>query len=933
VRLWNCNRRAFIRLALLPSLLFVVANDAIGERPPIRTYTTADGLAYNRIVRIVRDSHGLLWFCTADGLSRFDGARFTNYNVEDGLPSSSINDLLETSGGVYWVATNGGGLARLNSAEGTRQVPETRSHVRFTIYPVGNHAVSNRINVLFEDSGGALWAATDGGLYRMDETKGEREFTAVDLHIPSRPDLSVQVWAIVEYGDGSLWIATKFGLVRRLPDGQMIHYQIQPNPTGDVVWSLIKDNDGNLWLSHQSGVIVFKPQPGRQSQTGDEFLPLPADARRYTMKSGTRNVQVRLLLQSSTGRIWGSDTSPGISWFDGKTFQPYPIGQLVDQAISIGEDRDGNLWLGTYGNGAIRIALQGFTTYDTKDSLGSVIGSVFESHTGDLYVSSAKWLISRFDGNKFVSVKINLPRSVTEETDWRASANVIQDRGGDWWVGTRLGLYRFGKVSRFEKLGTARPKAVYTRQDGMADDDVTRLFEDSQGDIWIAGFGVGREVVTRWERSTGTFHRYSEADGLRPFTVPGAICEDTARNLWIAFPGGGLARYRDGRFTLLTESDGVSARSIRDLYLDQAGRLWFSQGQVGSLYRTDDTEATLPTLTAYTKDDGLSTHRLSCITGDSAGRIYVGNSRGIDRLDPRTRQIRHYTAADGFGTGELIAAFRDRLGNLWFGTTAGLLRLTPRPEQDAKPPDILINQLHIAGNAYHVSELGEREISGLEMEPNQNQIQIDFFALSFGAGEALRFQYKLEGAYSDWSAPTDLRTINYANLAPGLYRFLVRAINSNGATSESPAIVTFRILPPIWKRWWFLMLIAMMAAAVSLALARSRITRLKAEGESDKRFRTLAETASDAIITIDEKSHIVLANQAAGRIFGYAIEEMVGNDLTMLMPEYLRHLHRHGFARYKDTGKRHISWQAIELPGLHKSGAEIPLEIAFGEFR
>jgi len=59
---------------------------------------------------------------------------------------------------------------------------------------------------------------------------------------------------------------------------------------------------------------------------------------------------------------------------------------------------------------------------------------------------------------------------------------------------------------------------------------------------------------------------------------------------------------------------------------------------------------------------------------------------------------------------------------------------------------------------------------------------------------------------------------------------------------------------------------------------------------------------------------------------------MLGKELTMLMPEYLRHLHRAGFARYKETAKRHISWQAVELPGLHKNGNEIPLELSFGEF-
>ena len=97
--------------------------------------------------------------------------------------------------------------------------------------------------------------------------------------------------------------------------------------------------------------------------------------------------------------------------------------------------------------------------------------------------------------------------------------------------------------------------------------------------------------------------------------------------------------------------------------------------------------------------------------------------------------------------------------------------------------------------------------------------------------------------------------------------------------------------------------------------------------------RVIAETASDAIITINEDSTILFVNRAAVNIFGYAIEEMLGSELTMLMPEYLRHVHRAGIEHYVQTGQKHISWDAVDLPGRHKSGKEISLELSFGEFR
>ena len=910
---------------LVVALVFIATVAARAERSSVRTYTTVDGLAHNRVSGITRDSRGFLWFCTGDGLSRFDGGRFTNYNVEDGLPVTSINYLLEARNGVYWIATNGGGIARLNASVGSRAVSQGQSQPRFTVYSMSDNAVTDRVNFLFEDSTGALWAATDGGLFRLDEAKGEQEFHRVELRIPSRPELSVQVWAFLEDNDGSLWIGTKFGLVHRLPDGRMIHYQVKPGTT-DTVSSLLRDDEGNILLTHETGIIAFKFKPEMELKT--EGRSLTIETARRKSPSNRPDIRLRRLFRSSSGRIWLSEAGHGLSVFDGKEFQPYQVDQAQDLAGPIGEDSDGNLWLGL-DSGVLRIAMQGFTIYDENDGLGPAVSSVFESPSGELFVGG-KWQISRLDGNKFVTVKFNLPNTVTNMF-WRFSGNlVLQDSAGEWWVGTRAGLYRFAKVSRLEELATARPKAVYTTKNGLADDDLTRLFEDSRGDIWVAGFSTVREVLTRWERATESFHRYSEADGLRPFTRANDFCEDRAGDLWIPFSEGGLARYRAGRFTLFTESDGIPPGAIMDLYLDRSARLWFSNPQ-GSLCRIDDTGAAQPSFVAYTKDDGLISHRLSYIAGDNDGGIYVITSRGIDRLDP-TGHIRHYTASDGLGMGQMIYAFGDRHGDLWFTTTKGLLRYRPRHNPDLPAPTILIDSLRIAGNLHHLSELGEKEILGLEMEPNQNQITIDFFALSFGSGESLRYQYKLEGSYSDWSAPGDQRTVNYANLAPGSYRFLVRAIGANGAASEQPAVVAFRVLPPVWRRWWFLALAATLVLSVVFAFARSRIARLRAARESDRRFRTLAETASDAIITIDADSHIVLVNQAAERIFGYTTSEMLGKELTMLMPEYLRHLHRAGLSRYRETGKRHISWQAVELPGLHKTGNEIPLELSFGEF-
>ena len=96
-------------------------------------------------------------------------------------------------------------------------------------------------------------------------------------------------------------------------------------------------------------------------------------------------------------------------------------------------------------------------------------------------------------------------------------------------------------------------------------------------------------------------------------------------------------------------------------------------------------------------------------------------------------------------------------------------------------------------------------------------------------------------------------------------------------------------------------------------------------------LNVLAEAASDGVILIDDQSTILFANPAAGRLFGYEPAEMVGTNLTSLMPEYLRQRHLTSLERYIATGQKRVSWRSLELIGLDKSGREFPIELSFTE--
>ncbi len=114
------------------------------------------------------------------------------------------------------------------------------------------------------------------------------------------------------------------------------------------------------------------------------------------------------------------------------------------------------------------------------------------------------------------------------------------------------------------------------------------------------------------------------------------------------------------------------------------------------------------------------------------------------------------------------------------------------------------------------------------MAASRNNLLIEYVGISFQGENVLRYQYKLEGVDKDWNAPTELRTVNYVRLASGPYRFLVRAINQEGQMSAEPAIMQFYILPPIWQRWWFVSLVAIVIVASGLLLHRLRVRQIAA---------------------------------------------------------------------------------------------------------
>ena len=248
-------------------LCLVLASPVIGkgERLPIQTYTIADGLVSNKISRIVRDSRGFLWFCTEDGLSRFDGYTFTNYTTGQGLPSNWVDDLLETRSGIFLVATYAG-LCVFNP----RGVPlpqdklaqQSNSSPMFAVYRPNKDESGSHIKVVYEDSEASIWCGTLQGLYRIELANNKATFQYVELGILSNKLEYHRIRSIVEAQRGVLLIATAKELYRRFSDGRIERVTSRNRLPDTQLMSVIERINGNSgWVLDSVCSASLTPLP------------------------------------------------------------------------------------------------------------------------------------------------------------------------------------------------------------------------------------------------------------------------------------------------------------------------------------------------------------------------------------------------------------------------------------------------------------------------------------------------------------------------------------------------------------------------------------------------------------------------------------------------------------------------------------------------
>jgi signal transduction histidine kinase/ligand-binding sensor domain-containing protein len=827
--------RGGLRPGLRPGLLLLLmaAGPAVAEQLPLRVYHTADGLVPGSVSFIHQDSKGYLWVGTGDGLSRFDGRRFVNYGLAEGLPHLGTTTIAEDRIGRLWVGTFGGGLARLDD-EGA--IPFRA----FATEPPQVMAVGVA-------GDGTLYWVSSAGIHRGRQTSSGLRCELLQ-HAPLlRSERNKPLYCRMAAHDeqGRLWFGVRDHLAR-VEGASVVTEPPAPGQAGQPVLGIAPEPAGGMLVVYPAAVFRWRPAEATRAA---QWTRLPAvTGVRLTGAWARRGGALLLGAEQGLVRYGG----------DGPRLLTRANGLSHPWIVALGMDREGGVWIGS--------ARLGRLTREVDFNVTGADGvegpwKLAACPDGRVYVS-AKGGVFEVGGGAARVVPV-APAGTFDD----ARERLLCDRRGRLWIGTDGGLHVV------DGLETTRPSRLRLGPaQGMLARGVSpyALYEDHQGHVW---FGGSDGSVYRSETSVGV----PALARLPPPPTPARarvrhIARDHAGGLWVVMGIGDdsrLFRFAGGRWTSLRPRPGLPTVNVRAMLVDRHGRLWLGLRFHG-VSMTTDPAAHEPAFVNFTTRDGLPHDAVRAIAEDAPGRLYFGTGRGVGRLDPATGAWRLFGNRDGLVDEQVMDLHTDAAGALWALTANGVSRLDVRPGADRPgPPPVYIVGVRTPGTDVPVPPRGAVSLPPLTLPPSAS-LGVEFTAPLF-ATEGARFQYRLRGGDDDdaWSPPQTERAVNFARLPPGSFHFEVRALDADGRPSPRSAALAFRVRAPFWRHPSTLAAAALVLAAAAFGAHRWRLARALA---LERLRRQIATDLHDDVGS--GLTEIALVSEVARRDGGSAPEKM-----------------------------------------------------------
>ncbi|PCJ78147.1 MAG: hypothetical protein COA57_16275 [Flavobacteriales bacterium] len=720
---------------------------------------------------------------------------FRHYTAEDGLPSSEVYHAMQDSKGYIWFATDMG-VARFDG-------------YKFQNFSLKDGLPDMTVFNIFEDYKGRIWFATYSGKlayyhknniyqykYNDELQKHFKILYKSSFYVDGEDNVYISV-----YGQGYFKVS-KAGKITQYNNSETDGYQIVQIDSSKVLLSMY----GELELQD-----ILSIQP-------DDFI---IDIHRSASDKNARCIKYRnnVILFALMEEL--------IEVRDSTDFSKY---SFEHNAISLMEDKNENVWLGTF-EGGVLFYENGIFSKPARTYLkGLSVTSVMNDAEGGYWFTTLENGVYYIPSNEFLtfSKSTGLPddRFSSVTSDGRNTVFAGIDKGTLYGVNDRLiheiktslnlptpsyiNALFFDQADNLLHVGTSGVSYYFFNTkslkgsvtlNSIATYDIIKRKDSS---IWTGGMrGIRKLIKKEWVHPI---------DLKEIGTRISALYDDSNGDLWIGTLQG-LGKLDNNQWIFLGNKNKLFKTRVTDIAETPSNMLCVATRGAGIIFLDNDT------VRQINSSNGLTSDNVNHIFIDK-NAIWLSTDKGLNKITFVNYGRFHYeietiTTLDGLASNEVNQV--TKIGDeIWVATNKGLTFFNP---QKAKPntslPPIYITKVNIA-------EKDTAILDQYKLDYDQNRVVISYIGLSYKNPNKLQYAYKMQGVDSMWSY-TDITSVQYTTLPHGDYVFLVKAINEDGYQSTSPATINFSIAPPFWETAWLKLLCLMAAIGAVYAFFKIRI--------------------------------------------------------------------------------------------------------------
>ncbi|MHC9510002.1 ATP-binding protein [Kangiella sp. M94] len=787
-------------------------------------FTQEEGLPDNRVWAITQDKQGAMWIGTANGLAKYEGYNFTNYNLRDtetlSLETDHVKSLYVDDANTLWIGTLGDGLVQHNNGEfsafslsssnppkniltlfgttdyigaGSDQglytihLPSNRiSHIKLSDLPVTTQSTSNRINSIIATPNEILVAA-DHHILAFDKSFQFKKSLPIKF-----PDNKLRLRKLVKESDNSILIATNENLYRYHLDKDILQ-TVSDSLQGNVVLDALVINEKVLVATFDQGLQVVgeKTESYKSSSSQENSLP-------------------------------------------------------NDTLISLYKSGDGVVWIGTF-NGLAKVnpALNNFKLISHKTNHlrclnSNEIISINVLPDNNLLISTTDQVATYNMKSKHCH-EISPPTGSTDSLYKFTVYQSLQEDSDHIWLASSFGLLLLdsqGSIKTISQISDSKPR-VYS-------------IDNHSDNKLVVGTTEGAYLVNK---STFKIEKLSqEGQRLKQFvnTVK------SKGNLIYIGTHDNLYKYNGRTVTQINPKSQIPIGRVNDILLSDSS--YFVASSRGAIYELDYDNDIL--INEYYIDPPSHTNSIQAIKFGGKNTLWISSLDGLYSLDIVTGNIHRFTKESGLqGNRFNLGAAANSNQTLYFAGNQGISYFNPaKIDLKTIEPKVIATRINIFSNQgldpqTDNSTSNHQEIShdeNLVLSHHENDFSIEFAGMHYISSKNIKYAYKLDGVHSDW-IPTaaNNRMTTFSNLSPGKYEFKVRAKsdNSDWSSEQNSLSLPITILPPIWLTWW-----AKLAYAVCFILLILLYINL--------RTRNAVKQARKLQLEVQERTHQI-ANQKA----------------------------------------------------------------------